>query len=93
MGPFRSWLGYLGQNVIKLLRFLIYEFFNKLECFSLAGFFQPRLMLANKAGDYMSEAPFRYSIQGTLSALSTNVRQAWKSMVGTNTLAYYKIWK
>jgi hypothetical protein len=39
-----------GPNVIKLFTSPIYNFFRKkLECLSLAGFFQPNLMFESKA--------------------------------------------
>jgi hypothetical protein len=41
-------------------------------------------MFAGKTEAYPSEVPFR------CSTLPTNIRLGWKSLPGTNTLAYYK---
>jgi hypothetical protein len=44
-------------------------------------------MFAGKAGAYLSEAPFR---RVRLLASPINIRLGWKSLPGTNTLAYYE---
>jgi hypothetical protein len=41
----------------------------------------------NKLECLSLEAPFMYP---TLLALLTNIRQGWRGLPGTNTLAYYK---
>ncbi len=51
--------------------------------------FQPSLVLAGKSGAYLSEAPFRCSLNGRLQALPTKTRLGWKGLPGTNTLANY----
>jgi hypothetical protein len=44
-------------NVMKDLTDKFTNAHNKLECFFMAGFFQPSLMFASKDGAYWSEAP------------------------------------
>ena len=52
--------------------------------------FQPSLIFVGKAGAYPSEQPFRCSTLGSAPALPANIRQGWKGLLGTNTLAYYE---
>ncbi len=47
--------------------------------------FQPSLMFESKAGTYLSREIFTI-----LQDLPANIRQDWKSLPGTNTLAYCK---
>jgi hypothetical protein len=42
------------------------------------------------AGAYLSEAPLGAPLWGRLLALPANFRLGWKSLQGTNTLAYYE---
>ncbi len=56
--------------------------------------FQPSLVLAGKAGAYLSEALLRLSgtpLFGGLQDSHTNTRLGRKGSPWTNTLAYYKI--
>ncbi len=56
---------------------------NKLECLFLRGLpFQANLMFVSKAAAYPSEAFFRCSAV-------TNIRLGWKSLPGTNPIAYW----
>ncbi len=50
--------------------------------------FQPSLMFESKAGAYLSREIFTI-----LQDLPANFRLDWKSLPGTNTLAYYEIRK
>jgi hypothetical protein len=42
------------------------------------------------SGAYLSEAPFRCSTRVGPLAFATSIAPRWKSLPGTNTLAYYK---
>ncbi len=48
----------------------------------------PSLIFVDKAREYLSEPPFRHSIN--ILALPTNIILGWKSLAATKTLAYYK---
>jgi len=77
-------------NVIKLFTAACYAFSLYAGVFVPDKPLQPCLMFAGKAGAYPSEAPFRYSLLGSLLALPTNITLGWKSLLGTNALAYFK---
>jgi hypothetical protein len=51
---------------------------------------QPSIMSACKTGAYSSGAPFNDYTTSNLLDLTANIRPGWKSLPGTNTLAYYK---
>jgi hypothetical protein len=80
---------YPGHDVLKLFTAVINFFYirNKLEYLSLASF--PALSkVCVKAGAYPSEALFTFWALARLLGLPTNIRQGWKDLPGTNTLAY-----
>ncbi len=47
-------------------------------------------MFTTKGGAYPRVEPFRCSTLGQAPGLTQNIRLGWKSLVETNTLAYYK---
>jgi hypothetical protein len=52
--------------------------------------FQPNLILVGKARSLLSSlAPKRYSL-GQLPGIRINIRQGWKGLPGTNTIAFYE---
>jgi hypothetical protein len=73
--------------VIKLVLVQFTNFHNKLQCLSLASFSTPVYCLWERPGDYPRvEGTSLYS---TLLALPTIIALGWKSLLGTNTIAYY----
>ncbi len=52
--------------------------------------FKPNLMFVSKAGNYLSEAPFKCYTLGSAPCLTQNIRLGWKILPGKNTRAYYK---
>jgi hypothetical protein len=59
---------------------------NKLECLSMASFFQLSLMFVSKATAYPSGATFRAPLLSRLIALPASTRQGWdnhSSLFGT----------
>ncbi len=79
-----------GSNVKNFLPLQFTNDSNKLECLSLAGL--SRLMFAGKVKakptplKHLSSDP----LQVMFLALPTNIRLNWKSLPGTNTVAYYE---
>ncbi len=71
-----------GANVLKLFTAVVTNFRNKLERFSLASFFSLVQCLCIRS--YLKGASL-----GQAPALRANIRQGWKGLPGTNTLAYY----
>ncbi len=51
---------------------------------------QHGLMYEGKAGAYPKGAPFRFSLLDNALFLLANIRIGWKSLIGTNTLAYFE---
>jgi hypothetical protein len=62
----------------------------KARVFVRVKLFKPSIMCVGKVRAYLSEAPFRLSLWGTLLALLTNITLGWKTLQGRNTLAYYE---
>ncbi len=79
-----------GANVIKLLIGRNFsDSRNKLECLSLASFFQPSLIFVGEARSLpYSAAPKIFIVQAP--ALPANIRLGWKILPGANTLASYE---
>ena len=50
--------------------------------------FQPSLMFVGKAGAYPREERLKVALLGYALALPANIRLGWKSLPGTNALAY-----
>jgi hypothetical protein len=71
-----------GLKVIMFFTAVIYYFYNKVV-FNPGKPFQ--LSLQSKVRAYLNQASFTMSI---LQALPTNITLGWKSLLGTNTLAY-----
>jgi hypothetical protein len=73
-------------NFIKLFIAVVYNFFNKLECFP-GKVFQYNLMFEGKTRAYPR---VDYVKSASPVTLPSNFRPGWRCLTATNTLAYCK---